>query len=685
MTDDDLAAFGMPPKPAFALLHRPGSAADQVEILVGEPEVARTLAELPLAPTGPADGHELLAVLPFRQIADRGLRCVDDGEPLIAIRATAQARIPVAEALRRLPTAMPDLDVPDLDVPDLDAGGFDVPDDEYAAIVRRVLDTNVGGGDGSNFVIRRTFRAAFQGWSRRHALALFGRLLLAEQGAYWTFVVHWGDRTLAGATPECHLRLEDGVATMNPISGTYRYPPSGPDDTAGPDSAGLLRFLADRKEAGELLMVVDEELKMMARICPGGGRVHGPWLRPMSRLAHTEYVIDGRTGLDVREVLRHTTPAPTITGSPVASACAVIAEHERTGRGYYGGVLALVGRRGGRRVLDSALIIRTADIDRRGQVRVGVGATLVKGSDPAAEAAETRAKAAALVGALRAPIEAGSPAAGLRLVVDDARVRAALRTRNAGLSAFWRGQRGPEPAPPELAGRRLLLVDADDDFTAMLARMAESLGLLVRTRRWDQDPGGGYDVVLIGPGPGDPRDRGDARIARMHALVRGHLATRTPMLAVCLGHQVLADELGLRVTRLSEPAQGVRRTIAWSGRTESVGFYNSFAATSDADVLHSPLLPDPVRVLRNSADGTVAALSTTHIRSTQFHVESILTEHGPAILREMLISVLAYSHDPEMSPALSSRCPPTRSERNGRPVGNLGAPVIFRTTDGESG
>jgi phenazine biosynthesis protein phzE len=669
MTDEILAAFGMPPAPAFAVLHRPGSAADQVEILVGEPEVARTLAELPLAPAGPADGHELLAVLPFRQIADRGLRCVDDGEPLIAVRVTAQTRVPVAEALRRLPAAMPDLD----------AGGFDLPDDEYAAIVRRVLDTNVGGGDGSNFVVRRTFRASFRGWSPRHALALFRRLLLAEQGAYWTFVVHWGDRTLAGATPECHVRLEDGVATMNPISGTYRYPPSGPD------SAGLLRFLADRKEAGELLMVVDEELKMMARVCPAGGRVHGPWLRPMSRLAHTEYVIDGRTGLDVREVLHHTTPAPTVTGSPVASACAVIAEHERTGRGYYGGVLALIGRRGGRRVLDSALIIRTADIDRRGRVRVGVGATLVKGSDPAAEAAETRAKAAALVGALRAPVEAGSPAGGPRFAADDPRVGAALRTRNAGLSLFWRGQRRPGPASPELAGRRLLLVDADDDFTAMLARMAESLGPAVRTRRWDQDPGGGYDVVLIGPGPGDPRDRGDARIARMHALVRGFLAARTPMLAVCLGHQVLADELGLTVTRLSEPAQGVRRAIAWSGRTESVGFYNSFAATSDADVVHSPLVTGPVRVVRNSADGIVHALSTTHIRSTQFHVESILTEHGPAILREMLISVLAYSHDPEMSPALSPRCAPTRSVMNVRPAGSHGAPVIFRRTDGESG
>ena len=46
---------------------------------------------------------------------------------------------------------------------------------------------------------------------------------------------------------------------------------------------GLRRFLSDPKESGELLMVVDEELKMMARVCAGGGRVEGPRLRMMSR------------------------------------------------------------------------------------------------------------------------------------------------------------------------------------------------------------------------------------------------------------------------------------------------------------------------------------------------------------------------------------------------------------------
>ena len=76
-------------------------------------------------------------------------------------------------------------------------------------------------------------------------------------------------------------------------------------------------------------MVVDEEMKMMSAVCPNGGRILGPFLKQMSRLSHTEYLLEGRTDLDVREVLRLTMFAPTVTGSPMENACAVIAEYEK--------------------------------------------------------------------------------------------------------------------------------------------------------------------------------------------------------------------------------------------------------------------------------------------------------------------------------------------------------------------
>jgi 2-amino-4-deoxychorismate synthase len=615
MTDPeaDLRSIVVNGAPAFALLSRPHSGGgDGVEVLVGQPVEVATLADLP------AVAAHLLAVVPYRQIGERGLACVDDGERLVAIAVRARSRLSTEEALRVLPQ----------DGLRLDGGAFDVDDPEYEAVTRRVIAEDIGRGAGSNFVVRRTFRTALLDPSLRTRLSIFRRLLVAETGAYWTFLVHWNGRTLVGATPECHARLDRGVATMNPISGTYRYPP------AGPTKAGLRRFLADRKETEELLMVVDEELKMMARVCTGGGRLRGPWLRPMSRLAHTEYTISGPSNLDAHEVLRLTMPAPTVTGSPLASACRVVAEHERSGRGYYGGALALIDRHR----MDAALLIRTADIGVDGGIGIGVGATLVRHSDPAAEAAETRAKAEALLRALGGR-QVATAGGARRAVPVGYRVRRALAARNRGLSDFWLGRERPRPAPL-LAGRRLVMVDAEDDFTAMLATVIASTGVDVQIQRFDRDLPDGPDLVLVGPGPGDPRDRADPRIARLHQITQDLLASGTPFLAVCLGHQVLADELGLAVRRLKAPRQGMQQTIALYGRPERVGFYNTFVATSGADWAYCPFTGERVRVLRDRTTGAVHALAKPRMRSTQFHIESVLTENGPAILRRMMIELL---------------------------------------------
>jgi phenazine biosynthesis protein phzE len=607
-----LAEFGLASAPAFALLHRPATDPDQVEIITGEAETVPSLAQLPL----PAGG--VLAAVPFRQITERGLTALDDGTPLVFIRPSTRTALPLRTAMRLLPAPPP-----------APAGGeaaFDQSDDEYAAAVRSVLGRNIAGGDGSNFVLRRTCRGRIPGWSPTRALAAFGRLLAAEQGAYWTFLLHCNGRTLLGATPEPQVRVRGGTARMTPISGTYRYP------SGGPTEEGLRRFLADPKEAGELLMVVDEELKMMARVCAGGGRVDGPRLRLMSRLAHAEYTIEGPTGRDVREILRLTLPAPTVTGSPVANACRVIARYERGGRGYYGGALALAAPG----ELDSALIIRTAEIDEDGRFTVGSGATLVKGSDPMTEARETQVKASALVAALLGTPDAGPVARPPRVPVG----------ADARLSTFWCSPRGAGSPLPALTGRRVVMVTAEDDFTDMLARMVESLGATVRLEPWHRARWGDADVVLIGPGPGDPRDRADARIDTLHRLTRTLLRDRMPLLAVCLGHQILAEELGLTITRLSEPAQGVRRSIVLDGRTELVGFYNSFAAVSAFEAVESALAGGTVRVSLDADGRTVHALAGPHLRSVQFHAESLLTQHGATILHTLLTSLIPAGDRP---------------------------------------
>ncbi|MFI6696191.1 anthranilate synthase family protein [Streptomyces sp. NPDC050433] len=614
--------------PPFALLRRrtPGRDHHTVELLIGEVREAARLADVPADDERPS-----LALVPFRQIRERGFEAHDDGTPLAVLVADEVYELPLADVLAHLP-------VHRVHVED---GAFDVDDERYAEIVRRVVENEIGRGEGANFVIRRTFEGRIPGFGRADALALFRRLLAGERGAYWTYVVHAAGRTLVGASPEVHVRMSGGTVVMNPISGTFRYPPEGPTTEA------LLEFLGDRKETDELSMVVDEELKMMCTVGDMGGVVIGPRLKEMAHLAHTEYELRGRSSLDVRDVLRETMFAATVTGSPVQNACRVIARYEPlgrdgVGRGYYAGALALVGRdAGGAQTLDSPILIRTADIDAEGGLRVPVGATLVRHSDPAGEVAETHAKAAGVLAALG--VHAGRPggASVRKALADDPRVRAALDSRRAQLAPFWLKM---QERSASLTGHALV-IDCEDTFTAMLAHLLRSAGLDVTVRRYDE-PGLGKEAVLahrgpvvLGPGPGDPSDTGDPRMRTLRALTAALLREhRDGLLGVCLGNELIAAELGLRTARKRLPYQGAQTRIELFGRTETVGFYNSFTARCD-DAGAASLAARGIEVSRDKA-GEVHGLRGPGFAGVQFHPESVLTLRGPELLTDLLAGAM---------------------------------------------
>ncbi|MEU3624360.1 phenazine-specific anthranilate synthase component I [Amycolatopsis coloradensis] len=605
----------------FALLYRPSvTGAGILEVFRGPVAEVAELAGLE-----DTDGRPTLALIPFRQVAERGYACHDDGTPLLAMRVENRVSLSVEDFV----ATTPDQDVR------FEAAGFDLDDDTYAELVRNVLAEEIGTGAGANFVIKRSYSARLRDFSVATELALFRRLLLGEEGAHWTFLIHTGQRTFVGASPERHVSLEDGVATMNPISGTLRH--SG----TGPTLDGVLEFLADRKEVEELYMVVDEELKMMAGLCPDGVEVDGPYLRQMRHLTHTEYFVRGRTRQPPGEILRQTLLAPTVTGSPVENACAVVRRHERTGRGYYSGVAALLERdASGRSTVDSAILIRTAELSAAGELSLGVGATLVRHSDPVSEVAETRAKAAGFLSALRG--EKRATAAAPAGSTEHPEVRRLLTARNAGLARFWlHRDREQDWLAPELAGLRALVVDNEDTFTAMLACQLRALGLGVTVAHWRDVPARhGFHVVIPGPGPGDPGDVDEPKIARLHALIEDLLDARKPFVAVCLSHQVLSRLLGLEIHRRPEPNQGVRHHIDLFGEPVDAGFYNTFAAHADTSHLLSARCAEPVRICRDEPTGEVHALSGPGFTSVQFHPESLLTEHGPTLLRNLVTTVL---------------------------------------------
>ncbi|WP_369373999.1 chorismate-binding protein [Promicromonospora sp. Populi] len=624
LLDRVLASDGSLP---FALLRREGDT--EVEVLVGDVVDADLLRDIPL------DGAPVLAVVPFRQARERGFTVHDDGVPLRCIVVRESERVPLSDAVAALP-------------PEPVAAeplGFDIPDDEYAGTVRRVIDDEIGQGAGANFVVMRRFEARTEAAPVPTLTSWFRALLTHEIGSYWTFAVHapapsasagpaGEPLSLAGATPERHLTVHDGVARMNPISGTYRHPASGPTRD------GVLDFLSDIKENEELFMVVDEEMKMMSALCPDGGRIVGPYLKQMARLSHTEYLLEGRTTLDPREALRLTMFAPTVTGSPMENACTVIARHETRPRGYYSGFLALFEPDGASYSLDAPILIRTAYLHDGGRVSVPAGATLVRHSVPEHEVAETRAKAAGVLASLGLVPRGAGPDAVVDLNAQPG-VAEALAARNGQLAEFWVRPQEAEASP--LTGRNVLVIDHEDQFTNMLAHQLRHLGMNARVVRWDAvDDVLADDLVVLGPGPGDPRDHEDPRIAAITRRIHERVTAGRPLLAVCLSHQVLAGLAGFPLRALPTPRQGVRLDADVFGTTAAVGYYNTFGAqlttitAADADNPVARLALEP----SVDTDGVLTALRGPRVASVQGHLESVLSADGLTVLDALARHVL---------------------------------------------
>jgi phenazine biosynthesis protein phzE len=615
-------------RPAWAMIRL--READTVTVVAGERTDLETLAEIPIpeGPPEPGRTFDSLVLVPFAQVRERGFEAHQDGTPLSCIAVDLEAHVPLEEAMGLLPSIELEL---------TDRGGFETDDDTYAGVVDAIIRDEIGNGEGANLVVGRRWRAQVADWDHARALSVFRQLLERERGAYWTFCVFTGDRYLIGASPERHVSVDAGNVRMNPISGTLRLRGL---ETQAARKAALLEFLADEKEIYELFMVVDEELKMMCDICSEGGLVLGPFLKPMTHLIHTEYLLAGRTERDVREVLRDSMFAATVTGSPVQNACRLIHRYEEHGRGYYASVMALVGRdEQGRQTADAPIVIRTADVSVDGTVDVTAGATLVRDSDAAYETAETHAKAAGILSAFGLVGQA-STTQDLGALTRDDDVLVALGSRNQRLSQFWLTDQSTTPQDHSLTGRRAVVLDGEDDFVNMLRHLLGVLGMTTSVlphadyRSGDLDD---YDLVIVGPGPGDPRDLQDAKMATFRSAVDALLASGQPMLAVCLGHQILCGAVGLELAYKDIVFQGTQTRLPVMGRDQVVGFYNTFVARVPATGA-----PPGVRVEADSASGDVHLVAGPSYRGVQFHAESVLTQHGfdivAALVRELLVT-----------------------------------------------
>ena len=189
----------------------------------------------------------------------------------------------------------------------------------------------------------------------------------------------------------------------------------------------------------------------------------------------------------------------------------------------------------------------------------------------------------------------------------------------------------------------LLMIDNYDSFTFNLVQYFGELGQEVRVFRNDQITVAGIAQLkpaqlVLSPGPCSPAEAGVC-VDAIKAL-QGQL----PILGVCLGHQSIGAALGGKVIRAQVQMHGKASTIATDGRGVYGGLPERFSVIRYHSLaIERSTLPDCLDITSSTDDGEIMgvrhrelAATRTPMEGVQFHPESILSEHGHAMLKNFL-------------------------------------------------
>ncbi|CAB3837374.1 Anthranilate synthase component 2 [Achromobacter pulmonis] len=196
----------------------------------------------------------------------------------------------------------------------------------------------------------------------------------------------------------------------------------------------------------------------------------------------------------------------------------------------------------------------------------------------------------------------------------------------------------PGRAPARLEKKMLLMIDNYDSFTYNLVQYFGELGEDVRVARNDQitleeiaalNP----DRICVSPGPCSPSEAG------ISVPVIQAFAGKKPILGVCLGHQAIGAAYGGDIVRAQQIMHGKTVQISHTGTDIFTGLPTPYTVIRYNSLTIDPAtLPDCLAVTATAPDGDIMGVrhKTLPLYGVQFHPESVLSEHGHALLRNFL-------------------------------------------------
>jgi anthranilate synthase component 2 len=208
----------------------------------------------------------------------------------------------------------------------------------------------------------------------------------------------------------------------------------------------------------------------------------------------------------------------------------------------------------------------------------------------------------------------------------------------AGRIAIITGFQHRSACPATQGITMLLMIDNYDSFTYNLVQYFGELGEDVKVVRNDEIDLAGIaalkpDHIVVSPGPCTPNEAG------VSVPLIKEFAGKVPILGVCLGHQSIGQAFGGRIVRAKELMHGKTSMIHHTDRGVFKGLPNPFRATRyHSLVIERESLPDCLEITAWTDDGEIMGVhhKTLIVEGVQFHPESILTEHGHAMLANFL-------------------------------------------------